>query len=99
MRKTPVTQTVVSLLLDQTKPIWGLAICRELDLKPGTVYPILRRLELAQWVESAWEDDAAQPTGVRRRLYSVTEFGRNEARNYVVRSGFIANQDPQAIGG
>jgi PadR family transcriptional regulator, regulatory protein PadR len=42
------------------------------DLREGTVYPALHRLERAGLLESRWEDEAPR----RRRVYSLTSHGR-----------------------
>ncbi|MGX6603600.1 PadR family transcriptional regulator [Micromonosporaceae bacterium Da 78-11] len=56
-------------------PVYGLRVCAEADLGPGTVYPILERLAGLGWVESWWE--AEQPSGrPRRRYYRLTGAGR-----------------------
>jgi transcriptional regulator len=43
-----------------------------LELKEGTLYPALHRLESAELVESRW----AEAGGRRRRLYGITAGGR-----------------------
>jgi transcriptional regulator len=43
-----------------------------LDLAEGTVYPALRRLERAGWLDSAWE----RPEGRERRTYRLTARGQ-----------------------
>src|SRR5260221_9614205 len=61
-------------------PLHGYAIIEALrarsdgafDLPSGTVYPALRRLELAGLVHGAWSEVA----GRRRRTYRLTDRGR-----------------------
>jgi PadR family transcriptional regulator PadR len=61
-------------------PLHGYAIIEALrarsggalDLPGGTVYPALRRLELAGVVEGVWSEVA----GRRRRTYRLTDRGR-----------------------
>lgn len=56
-------------------PVWGLRICEDLGLGPGTVYPILERLTEAGWTIGSWEDD--RPSGrPRRRYYQLSGTGR-----------------------
>lgn len=43
-----------------------------LDLKEGTLYPALHRLEADGLVESYWQDS---PSGPRRRYYKLTSLG------------------------
>jgi len=57
--------------------VWGFRICEQAALGPGTVYPILDRLETARWISGFWE--TGQPaTRPRRRLYEMTALGRAE---------------------
>lgn len=57
---------------------WGVRLSGELDLRSGTIYPLLARLEKAKWLESRWEDvDPAEEGRPRRRLYRLT--GQGEA--------------------
>jgi PadR family transcriptional regulator, regulatory protein PadR len=54
-----------------------------LQLKEGSLYPALYRLEAAGLVRSVWEKDSADRRGPRRRLYHVTNKGTrrlNEGR-------------------
>jgi PadR family transcriptional regulator PadR len=44
----------------------------ELDLPTGTVYPALRRLEAAGYLDSTWSD----ASGRRRRTYKLSRSGR-----------------------
>jgi len=45
-----------------------------LDLKEGTLYPALHRLEADGLVESFWQNS---PSGPRRRYYKLTSLGRS----------------------
>jgi PadR family transcriptional regulator PadR len=61
--------------------ISGAGIARITQLPSGTLYPILMRLEQANWVQSVWEDGDPHELGrPRRRLYSITAFGSKSAR-------------------
>ncbi len=70
------------------EPIFGLGILRELrrhgyELSPGTLYPLLHRMEERGLLKSEKE----LVTGKIRRLYSITELGREtlgEAREKVL---------------
>ncbi|TQS43888.1 PadR family transcriptional regulator [Cryptosporangium phraense] len=59
-------------------PHWGLRICEQAKLGPGTVYPALDRLTVADWVSSTWEGEYSAPRP-RRRLYQLTPEGRTAA--------------------
>jgi len=65
-------------MLAGSEPVWGLKIIKETDRLPGTVYPILERLESQGWVTSSWEVDEAR-SGPRRRYYALTPAGRAAA--------------------
>ncbi|MFD9950029.1 PadR family transcriptional regulator [Nonomuraea sp. NPDC059023] len=57
----------------------GYDLCRTLDLKAGTVYPILIRLAERELVETAWENEP--PRGrPARHLYRLTTAGAELAR-------------------
>ena len=62
------------------KPLHGYAICREiqsrgaseLNLKEGTLYPLLYRLERQGHIKSSWE---TAPSGKQRKVYKITKSG------------------------
>ncbi|MGW9168325.1 PadR family transcriptional regulator [Agromyces sp. NPDC055658] len=81
-RVTDATADVLRVLLDESGPIWGLAVVREAGRRAGTVYPILERLERAGWVESEWERDSAR-SGPRRRYYRLTADGAHAAQRAI----------------
>jgi PadR family transcriptional regulator, regulatory protein PadR len=69
---------ILSVLEQQ--PLHGYAIIDalavrsggQLDTPTGTIYPALRRLEVAGYVESTWSEQG----GRRRRTYRLTRAGR-----------------------
>ncbi len=71
---------VLSVLADGAK--YGYLIQQRLhdasdelvDLKAGTLYPILHKLEKAKLVKSRWDDS----TGRRRKWYELTAAGRKQ---------------------
>lgn len=76
MRLTLPTCTVLSALLHGHRH--GFEILDVSGLRAGTVYPILRRLEENNLVESSWEDaEQARAQGrPARRNYRLTAEGR-----------------------
>ena len=80
IRLTTATLAVLNVIMAGSaaeEPVWGFKICDLAGLGPGTVYPILDRLEQAQWVSAYWETD--QPVDrPRRRFYDMTAGGRVE---------------------
>src|SRR3954469_5754863 len=53
-----------------------VAGCGALQLKEGTLYPVLYRLEEAGLLGAEWEDGSARHRGPRRRIYRLTPKGR-----------------------
>jgi len=54
--------------------LYGRQICEATSLKPGTVYPILIRLERVGWLVSDWEP-GRHPGRPPRRYYRLTGEG------------------------
>jgi PadR family transcriptional regulator, regulatory protein PadR len=76
--RRPSAQTIaVVLALSEEPATWryGYALCQQLGLKAGSVYPILMRLADRGLLETAWERDvpAGRPP---RHLYRLTGPGR-----------------------
>jgi PadR family transcriptional regulator PadR len=89
-RITGATVDVLTALLDQDAT-WGLQVVKRSSRPPGTVYPLLDRLERSGWVESHWEVDEDR-SGPRRRLYTLTADGASAARATV--TAFRATRSP-----
>ncbi|GAB1695137.1 PadR family transcriptional regulator [Krasilnikovia sp. M28-CT-15] len=81
-RITLPTAAVLRLMLqDPTGSFYGLKLAQESGFPSGTIYPILARLEAADWVQSYWEqEDAAVLERPRRRMYQMTGAGAQAAR-------------------
>ena len=79
-RPSPQTLAVlVALAEDPSTWRYGYALCQQLDIKAGSMYPILMRLSDRGWLETTWESDA--PHGrPPRHLYRLTEEGLTRAR-------------------
>lgn len=80
LRLTPAVRDVLSILLDADGDLWGLRVSTDSGRPTGTVYPLLERLERADLVASRWELERDRP-GPRRRLYVLTDEGRDWARS------------------
>lgn len=68
---------VISVLSQLAEPQYGYSLVAELEQKglsiePGTLYPLLRRLEKQQLLESSWDTNDARP----RKYYMLSPFGR-----------------------
>jgi PadR family transcriptional regulator PadR len=76
-RRLSTQATAVVLALAESPAAWryGYQLCQQLDLKAGSMYPILIRLADRGLLETAWESD---PPGGRppRHLYRLTGPGR-----------------------
>jgi PadR family transcriptional regulator PadR len=76
-RRPSAQTTAVVLALAEEPASWryGYELCQQLDLKAGSVYPILMRLADRGLLETAWERDlpAGRPP---RHLYRLTGPGR-----------------------
>lgn len=80
-RITPATALVLEALLT-TERAWGLQIVKDSGKKPGTIYPILDRLETLGWVEGEWDTEEVRK-GPRRRYYRLVSEARPLALGYV----------------
>lgn len=99
MEKLPrigaATADVLTVLLDDPGPRWGLELIKLTGRPSGTIYPLLDRLERAGWVESSWDDDTTR-RGPRRRLYTLTPDGVEAARDVVRQARSRAVRPPFA---
>jgi PadR family transcriptional regulator, regulatory protein PadR len=76
-RRPSAQTTAVVLALAEQPATWhyGYALCQQLDLKAGSVYPILMRLADRGLLETTWESET--PVGrPPRHLYRLTGPGR-----------------------
>jgi PadR family transcriptional regulator, regulatory protein PadR len=76
-RRPSAQTTAVVLALAEKPTAWryGYQLCQQLDLKPGSLYPILVRLADRGLLETTWDTDvpAGRPP---RHLYRLTGSGR-----------------------
>jgi len=76
-RRPSAQTTAVVLALAEEPTAWryGYQLCRQLDIKPGSMYPILMRLTDRGLLETTWDTDvpAGRPP---RHLYRLTGSGR-----------------------
>jgi DNA-binding PadR family transcriptional regulator len=76
----PTLRVLMTMLTNPGEEYYGLEIARKTDLKTGTLYPILARLETAGWLTSGWEEVGPATVGRRlRRYYKLTWAGAAEA--------------------
>ena len=100
--KTELLQGTLDLLVLKTVetmgPLHGWAIAKRieqisqdlLEMKYGTLYPALMRLEQSGWISSEW---GTSENNRRARFYSITKEGRKqlalEAKGWEQMSAFI----------
>jgi PadR family transcriptional regulator PadR len=76
-RRPSAQTTAVVLALAESPTAWryGYELCRQLDMKPGSMYPILMRLTDRGLLETTWDTEvpAGRPP---RHLYRLTGSGR-----------------------
>jgi DNA-binding PadR family transcriptional regulator len=79
-RRPSAQTTAVVLALADEPTAWryGYELCQQLDLKPGSMYPILMRLADRGLLETTWDTEvpAGRPP---RHLYRLTGSGRTLA--------------------
>jgi len=98
-RLSPQT-TAVLLALAEDPAAWryGYQLCQQLDLKPGSLYPILMRLTDRGLLESTW--DTAAPTGrPPRHLYRLTGSGRALATELAAAPAAVVRRRPRLTEG
>jgi len=67
---------------DPAEPRYGLQLMERTQLKSGTIYPALHRLESAGWLRSFSEDVDSSAVGrPARRLYALTPNGHAAAED------------------
>jgi DNA-binding PadR family transcriptional regulator len=66
-------QRIVWALCSISGEMYGMQICREADLAPGTTYPALARLLREGWISDRWEEGTQESLGrPPRRYYRLT---------------------------
>lgn len=82
IRLTLQTAKVLTAFLeDPDRSLHGFELLQKTEIKSGTIYPLLARLEGLGWLQSKWEDVEPQRVArPRRRYYLLTDLGRHHAR-------------------
>lgn len=80
----PLIKVLAAFLESPTSELYGLQLLRATNLKSGTLYPLLDRLEDGGMLKSRWEaEDTSTSGGPRRRFYRLTASGTHDARQIV----------------
>jgi PadR family transcriptional regulator, regulatory protein PadR len=86
MAQTTILQGTLDLLILRTLalgPLHGVGVAERIaqvtrgtfDVKPGSLFPALHRLEAEGWIAGAWGESQ---TGRRAKLYTLTKEGRKQ---------------------
>jgi DNA-binding PadR family transcriptional regulator len=86
-RMTKQTARLLEALLgDPGREWYGLELMDRAELRSGTAYPLLHRLQEEGWLRSAREQiDPSREGRPRRRLYRLTGLGQTAAREALAR--------------
>jgi DNA-binding PadR family transcriptional regulator len=103
MRKGTTTVAILKLLVDEEEPLHGYEIIRRLDtrgqgyfrFKEGLIYPRLHRMEQDGLLESRW---VGAPGTRRRKMYTITEKGRQQLKVEMERWRTFSEQMDQLLG-
>ncbi|MFP7478007.1 PadR family transcriptional regulator [Terribacillus saccharophilus] len=93
--KGHIDTIILSLLSDED--LYGYEIAKlvrekseeQFELKEGTLYLSLKRLEKNMWIESYWGDE--QGPGGRRKYYRLTPSGEEGFEQKRIEWGFVKN--------
>ncbi|MFA9556419.1 PadR family transcriptional regulator [Evansella sp. AB-rgal1] len=93
--KGHIDTLILSLL--KIKAMYGYEIAKlvrektknQFELKEGTLYLSLKRLEKSKWIESYWSDE--QGPGGRRKYYRLTSLGEHGFENKCKEWEFVKN--------
>lgn len=78
---TTVAKTLAAFLTDPDVPRYGMSLMEQTGLASGTLYPVLRRLQRAGWLDVSNEDIDPKVEGrPARKNYLLSETGRRESR-------------------
>lgn len=81
---TDALKVLGAMLEDPMAWYYGLQLSRNAHISTGTIYPMLARLENAEWLESRWEEQGPKDEGrPRRRLYRLTGSGAQAAMEQI----------------
>lgn len=97
-RRTPLTVSLIEpalLILINQKAQHGYALhnaLKQLGIRPvhpSVVYRTLRQMESLEWIQSDWDTDSGQ--GPPRKIFSLTELGKNALETWLVELGKAQN--------
>jgi DNA-binding PadR family transcriptional regulator len=75
----PTIRVLQYFLADPARERYGYELLQSTGIKSGSLYPILNRLETAQWIDGVWRE-SPHPGRPRRRSYKLTGLGQRQAK-------------------
>jgi DNA-binding PadR family transcriptional regulator len=94
MRKSDALIRILeAMLVAPDAPQYGFELSQITQTLPGTLYPLLKRLEEAQWLSAESEErkPGVLPNRPLRRYYRFTKLGKEQAMNLVGRHNATKN--------
>jgi PadR family transcriptional regulator, regulatory protein PadR len=84
---------ILEMLLESKRELYGLEMVEASggDLKRGTIYVTLQRMQEKGLVDSKPEPRTAPEIGIPRRLYSVSGYGQRVYRAYQIAQMVLLN--------
>lgn len=93
-------QVLATMLEHPSEEFYGMELIEKTGLKSGTLYPVLARLEGANWLSSSWELADPKAAGrPRRRFYRLTAEGEPAARRELSRARAELGGIPKPVPG
>ena len=84
------TRLTLISLLDAPQGMYGYEIMQTAGIKPGTLYPMLARLEDQSFLDSHWQEASVEGRPPRH-IYSLTEAGRRLAGSLIDETHLASN--------
>jgi PadR family transcriptional regulator PadR len=105
MLKGYIDTILISLLNDYT--MYGYELAKKVreiseetfELKEGTLYLSLKRLEKNGYVKSFWSDSDSESGGGRRKYYNITDDGREYVKRKRIEWIFMRELINKFLGG
>jgi PadR family transcriptional regulator PadR len=76
----PMLKVLRAMVDRPLQPMYGLELMAAADIKSGTLYPLLARLQQAGWLEGEWEQHDPESGRPPRKFYRLSEDGMARAR-------------------
>jgi PadR family transcriptional regulator PadR len=79
MQKThAMVHVALALIAEPYERHWGYELTKRAHVRPGVLYPLLRRMLEDGWLLDGWEDPVEASRRPPRRYYVLTDKGRRE---------------------